>query len=106
MTQALADDFGNASSVHAFGQKAKAHLDLARARVATLIGAEPNDLVWTAGGTEADNFAVRGIAEALQVARAHAPGRQRDRTRGGAQHVQAPGAPRLDPDVGGPDVRA
>jgi cysteine desulfurase len=67
MTQALADDFGNASSVHAFGQKAKAHLDLARARVATLIGAEPTDLVWTAGGTEADNFAVRGIAEALQA---------------------------------------
>ena len=67
MTQALADDFGNASSVHAFGQKAKAHLDLARARVATLIGAEPNDLVWTAGGTEADNFAVRGIAEAFQA---------------------------------------
>jgi len=70
MTQALANDFGNASSVHAFGQKAKAHLDLARARLATLIGAEPNDLVWTAGGTEADNFAVRGIAEAF-----HARGR-------------------------------
>ncbi len=67
MTKALADDFGNASSVHAFGQKAKAHLDLARARVARLIGAEPNDLVWTAGGTEADNFAVRGIAEALEA---------------------------------------
>ncbi len=63
MTTALADDFGNASSVHAFGQQAKAHLDLARARVSALIGAEPNDLVWTAGGTEADNFAVRGIAE-------------------------------------------
>ena len=66
MTQALAEDFGNASSVHAFGQKAKAQLDLARARVATLIGAEPNDLVWTSGGTEADNFAVRGVAEALE----------------------------------------
>jgi cysteine desulfurase len=66
MTQALADDFGNASSVHAFGQKAKADLDLARGRVAALVGAEPNDLVWTAGGTEADNFAVRGIAEALE----------------------------------------
>jgi cysteine desulfurase len=67
MTKALADDFGNASSVHAFGQKAKAHLDLARGRVARLIGAESNDLVWTAGGTEADNFAVRGIAEALEA---------------------------------------
>jgi cysteine desulfurase len=66
LASALADDFGNASSVHAFGQKAKAHLDLARARVAALIGAEPNDVVWTAGGTEADNFAVRGVAEALE----------------------------------------
>jgi cysteine desulfurase len=66
MTQALAEDFGNASSVHAFGQKAKAQLDLARARVATLIGAEPNDVVWTSGGTEADNFAVRGVADALE----------------------------------------
>jgi cysteine desulfurase len=66
MTQALADDFGNASSVHAFGQKAKADLDVARGRVAALVGAEPNDLVWTAGGTEADNFAVRGIAEAVE----------------------------------------
>jgi len=66
MTQALADDFGNASSVHAFGQKAKAALDLARGRLASLVGAEPSDLVWTAGGTEADNFAVRGIAEALE----------------------------------------
>ncbi len=66
ITAALAEDFGNASSVHAFGQQAKTHLDVARARVASLIGAEPNDLVWTAGGTESDNFAVRGIAEALE----------------------------------------
>ena len=48
------------------GKRPKPHLDLARGRVAALIGAEPNDLVWTAGGTEADNFAVRGIAEALE----------------------------------------
>lgn len=67
VTRALADDFGNASSVHAFGQKAKAHLDTARARTAALIGAEPVDLVFTAGGTEADNFAIRGVAEALEA---------------------------------------
>ena len=66
MTRVLAEDFGNASSVHAFGQHAKAHLDTARARLAALIGADPADIVWTAGGTEADNFAVRGIAEAWQ----------------------------------------
>jgi cysteine desulfurase len=67
VTRALADDFGNASSVHAFGQRAKAHLDTARVRVAALIGAEPADVVFTAGGTEADNFAVRGVAEAFEA---------------------------------------
>ena len=67
MTRTLADDFGNASSVHAFGQRAKAHLDLARTRLAGLIGADPAEIVWTAGGTEADNFALRGIAEAFEA---------------------------------------
>ena len=66
MTRTLGEDFGNASSVHAFGQRAKAHLDLARSRVATLIGADPAEVVWTAGGTESDNFALRGIAEAFE----------------------------------------
>ena len=66
MTRALASDYGNASSVHALGQQAKAHLDTARARLGALLHADPQDLVWTAGGTEADNFAVRGIAEALE----------------------------------------
>ncbi len=66
MTRTLGEDFGNASSVHAFGQRAKAHLDLARSRVAALIGADPAEIVWTAGGTESDNFALRGIAEACE----------------------------------------
>jgi len=58
--------FGNASSVHRVGQQAKAALDTARASVALLIGAEPAELVFTAGGTESDNFAIRGAAEALE----------------------------------------
>jgi cysteine desulfurase len=66
MLRALRDDFGNASSVHRFGQRAKALLDDARTAVATLIGAEPSELVFTSGGTEADNFALRGAAEALE----------------------------------------
>jgi cysteine desulfurase len=66
MTRTLGEDFGNASSVHAFGQRAKAHLDLARSRVAALIGGDPAEIVWTAGGTESDNFALRGIAEAFE----------------------------------------
>jgi cysteine desulfurase len=65
VTRVLRDSFGNASSVHAFGQQAKAELDDARTRVATLIGAEPSEIVFTSGGTEADNAAIRGAVEAL-----------------------------------------
>src|SRR5213079_95566 len=66
MTAALRDEFGNPSSVHHFGQRAKALLDEARSSVAALIGADPSEVVFTSGGTESDNFAIRGIAEALE----------------------------------------
>jgi len=66
ITTVLTEDFGNASSVHHFGQRAKARLDEARSGVAELIGAEPSEIVCTSGGTEADNFALRGVAEALE----------------------------------------
>jgi cysteine desulfurase len=65
--RALAEDFGNPSSVHHFGQRAKAVLDEARSAVADLIGAETAELVLTSGGTEADNLALRGAAEALEA---------------------------------------
>jgi len=58
-----------ASSIHAFGQRAKAVLDDARTAVARLIGAEPSEIVFTSGGTEADNLAVRGVAESNDGAR-------------------------------------
>jgi cysteine desulfurase len=64
--RALAEDFGNPSSVHHFGQRAKAVLDEARSAVGDLIGAETAELVFTSGGTEADNLALRGAAEALE----------------------------------------
>jgi cysteine desulfurase len=67
VARALADDFGNASSVHHFGQRAKALLDEARTLVGQLIGAEPAEIVFTSGGTESDNLALRGAAEALEV---------------------------------------
>ena len=63
----MRDEFGNASSVHHFGQRAKGVLDDARSAVSTLINAEPSEVVFTSGGTEADNFAIRGVAEALEV---------------------------------------
>jgi cysteine desulfurase len=66
LTRTTAEEFGNASSVHHFGQRAKAVLDEARSAVADLIGAEPSELVFTSGGTESDNFALRGVAEALE----------------------------------------
>jgi cysteine desulfurase len=65
--RALTDDFGNPSSVHHFGQRAKALLDEARSAIADLIGAEPAEIVLTSGGTEADNLALRGAAEALEA---------------------------------------
>jgi cysteine desulfurase len=61
------DVWGNASSVHHFGQQAKAVLDEARGQVAELIGAEAAEVVFTAGGTESDNAAIRGAAEALEA---------------------------------------
>src|SRR5918994_2125375 len=67
MSAALREDFGNPSSVHHFGQVAKAALDEARSAVAGLIGADPSEVVFTSGGTESDNFALRGVAEALEA---------------------------------------
>ncbi|MFQ5825087.1 MAG: cysteine desulfurase NifS [bacterium] len=54
--------FGNASSIHTFGQEAKVSLEEARRQVAGLLGAEPAEIVFTSGGTEADNWAIKGTA--------------------------------------------
>ena len=67
MMRALQNLFGNASSVHYYGQQAKAAIDTARSAVAALIGAEPSEVIFTSGGTESDNFAIRGAAEALEA---------------------------------------
>jgi cysteine desulfurase len=66
VARALGEDFGNPSSVHHFGQRAKALLDEARTSIGQLIGAEPAEIVFTSGGTESDNLALRGAAEALE----------------------------------------
>jgi cysteine desulfurase len=60
----LTEKFGNASSVHFFGQEARAAVDRARRDVAALIGARANEIVFVSGGTEANNLAIRGIADA------------------------------------------
>ncbi|MDQ1683219.1 MAG: cysteine desulfurase, partial [Frankiaceae bacterium] len=60
--------FGNASSLHAVGRDARRTLEEARERLARAIGAEPYDVLFTSGGTEADNLAVKGIAWARRAA--------------------------------------
>ena len=64
----LTEKFGNASSVHMFGQEARAAADRARRQVAALIGARTNEIIFTSGGTEANNLAIFGVCE---VAAAH-----------------------------------
>lgn len=61
----LADNFGNASSIHSEGQRARAAVDRARDSVAALLGAKPSEIVFTSGGTEADNLAILGVVDAL-----------------------------------------
>jgi cysteine desulfurase len=60
----LREDFGNPSSAHPYGRRAKHAVDEARARVAALLGAHADEVVFTSGGTEASNLALRGAAEA------------------------------------------
>jgi cysteine desulfurase len=64
--RAMRDLVGNGSSVHSFGQQAKGAIDGARTSVAALIGGEPAEVVFTAGGTESINLAIRGAADALE----------------------------------------
>jgi cysteine desulfurase len=67
ISHALRDEFGNASSVHAFGQRAKAAIDRARSETAGLLDAGPAEVVFTSGGTEANNLALRGAFEAMSA---------------------------------------
>lgn len=58
------ESFGNPSSIHSYGREAKKHIDIARNRVAKALGALPEEIYFTAGGSESDNWAIRGIAYA------------------------------------------
>lgn len=60
----LREHFGNPSSSHIFGQRTHRAIEVAREQVATLIGAEPQEIIFTSGGTEANNLAIRGVIEA------------------------------------------
>ncbi len=67
----FADEFGNASSIHSFGQRTRAAVERARESVAALIGARPAEIVFTSGGTEADNLAVFGVVAAASGEKKH-----------------------------------
>jgi len=62
MLPVMTEVYGNASSIHYFGQAARQKLDAARRQVAAMLGASPEEIVFTSGGTEADNLALFGIA--------------------------------------------
>jgi cysteine desulfurase len=64
----LSGEFGNAASIHTFGQRARAAVETAREQVAALIGARPQEIVFTSGGTEADNHAIFGVAQSFLAA--------------------------------------
>ncbi len=64
MSHYMLEDFGNPSSIHGFGRIARQGMDTARKHLADLIGAETNEIVFTSGGTEADNYAIKGVAQA------------------------------------------
>jgi cysteine desulfurase len=60
-------NFGNPSSIHSYGREARHLLDLARETLAASIGAKKNEIIFTSGGTEADNMALFGVAESYQT---------------------------------------
>ncbi|TXH05297.1 MAG: cysteine desulfurase [Nevskiaceae bacterium] len=65
----LSGPYGNASSLHRYGRAARDAVETARAQVAALVGAQPGELVWTSGGTEANNLAIKGVADAAVATR-------------------------------------
>ncbi|MCA1579484.1 MAG: cysteine desulfurase [Acidobacteria bacterium] len=71
MARSVAENFGNPSSVHGFGQQARAAVDRARREVAALVNARPNEIIFTSGGTEANNLAIRGVCHGSTVAARH-----------------------------------
>lgn len=62
----LTEKFGNPNSIHAFGREARKAVDESREKIATLLGCRPAEIVFTSGGTESDNLAIRGVADAFR----------------------------------------
>lgn len=77
MTQVMKSNFGNPSSIHSFGRESRALLEQARKNVAGMVGVQPGEIIFTSGGTEADNMAIRcgmldlGIKHAITTCLEH-----------------------------------
>lgn len=67
----MKEEFGNPSSIHSFGSRAKAALDNSREQVAGFLGAHPKEIVFTSGGSESNNLAIKGVAFRLREKGAH-----------------------------------
>ena len=65
------DQYGNASSVHIKGRQARQAVDEARQKIGDFLGTEPIDIIFTSGGTESDNFAIKGVCDALKDKKDH-----------------------------------
>lgn len=102
LARVQAEVFGNPSSIHTWGQQARKEVESARAAVARMLGCAPKEVVFTSGGTEADNLAVLGAPEGHVITTAieHPAVLEAARLRG-ADLVRVDGQGRVDPD----DVR-
>lgn len=89
----FSEEYGNASSVHAFGQDAKGAMEEARARVAKFMNATPGEIVFTGGGTESDNMGVLGAARMLAAKGRHivVSAIEHEAVRGAADALEAEG---------------
>jgi cysteine desulfurase len=85
----LSGEFGNASSIHGFGQRARGAVETAREQVAGQIGARAQEIVFTSGGTEADNHAIFGVVRAAITDRADVGGQA------GSKEIEAQNPNRL-----------
>ena len=63
--------YGNPSSIHSMGREIRADIDIARERIAAAIGAKPSEIIFTSGGSEADNLAIKGLANVQKTGKNH-----------------------------------
>lgn len=99
MIRAASEVFGNPSSIHIYGQRARQQVEAARAAVAAMLGCHPQEIVFTSGGTEADNLAVLGAPEGHVVTTAiEHPAVLEAARRREATFVRVDGQGRVDPD--------